>query len=67
MSKRKPSAYVNDILTCIDHIESYTSNLSFQEFSKNYMAIDACLYFFWVSFGFVSDFQKNPERNPKEA
>jgi uncharacterized protein with HEPN domain len=44
MSKRIPSVVVNDILTCIDHIELYTVNLSFDEFSSNFMVIEACLY-----------------------
>ena len=44
MSKRTPSVVVNDILTCIDHIELYTAKLSFDEFSSNFMVIEACLY-----------------------
>ena len=42
MSSRKPSIIINDILTCIDHIELYTSALSFDEFSSNFMVIEAC-------------------------
>lgn len=44
MSERKPSAYIRDILQCIKHIGKYTSNLSFDEFSSNFMMIEACLY-----------------------
>lgn len=44
MSKRIPSIVVGDILTCIDHVESYTSKLSFDDFSANYMVVEACLY-----------------------
>lgn len=44
MSERKPSAIVGDILKCIDHIHSYTANLSFTEFSGNFMITEACLY-----------------------
>jgi uncharacterized protein with HEPN domain len=44
MSKRTPSIVVNDILRCIEHIETYTVNLSFDEFSNNFMVIEACLY-----------------------
>jgi len=44
MSKRIPSIVMNDILYCIDHISSYTANLSFDEFTANFMAIEACLY-----------------------
>jgi len=44
MPERKPSAIINDILKCIDHIQNYTANLSFENFSKNFMAVEACLY-----------------------
>ncbi len=44
MSDRKPSVYIKDILKCISHIELYTDNLSFDEFSSNYLVIEACLY-----------------------
>lgn len=44
MPERKPSAIINDILNCIDHIQLYTGDLSFDEFSKNFMAVEACLY-----------------------
>ncbi|HTJ11100.1 MAG TPA: DUF86 domain-containing protein [Dinghuibacter sp.] len=44
MSSRIPSSIVGDILRCIEHIETYTSNLSFDEFSSNFMVIEACLY-----------------------
>jgi uncharacterized protein with HEPN domain len=44
MSKRVPSIVVNDILYCIDHITSYTANLSFEDFTSNFMVIEACLY-----------------------
>ena len=44
MSERKPSAFVEDILKCIEHIQSYVGKLSFDEFSSNFMAIEACLY-----------------------
>lgn len=44
MPERKPSLLVQDILTCIDHIRLYTSGLTFEDFSKNFMAIEACLY-----------------------
>jgi len=44
MSERKPSLIIRDILNCIDHIQSYTSALSFDEFSGNFMAVEACLY-----------------------
>lgn len=44
MSERKPSAFIEDILKCIGHIQMFTNNLSFDEFSENYMATEACLY-----------------------
>jgi uncharacterized protein with HEPN domain len=44
MSKRTPSVAIGDILQCIDHIESYTAKLSFEDFSTNFMVLEACLY-----------------------
>lgn len=44
MSKRVPSIVINDILYCIDHIELYTEKLSFEDFTSNFMVIEACLY-----------------------
>ena len=44
MSKRTPSIVVSDILQCIEHIQLYTDKLSFEDFSSNFMVIEACLY-----------------------
>ena len=44
MSKRVPSIVINDILSCIDHLTTYTANLSFDDFIINFMVIEACLY-----------------------
>lgn len=44
MPERKASAIIEDILQCIEHIQSYTSRLSFEEFSSHFMALEACLY-----------------------
>ena len=44
MSERKPSLIIEDILTCIQHIQSYTTNVSFDQFSAHYMTVEACLY-----------------------
>ena len=44
MSKRVPSIVINDILICIDHIMTYTVNLSFDDFASNFLVIEACLY-----------------------
>lgn len=41
MSKRSTKLYLQDIITSIDKIESYTENLSFDDFSQNQMTIDA--------------------------
>ena len=44
MPERIPSAIIGDILNCIDRIGAYTDGLSFDGFSKNFMAVEACLY-----------------------
>jgi uncharacterized protein with HEPN domain len=44
MPERKPSAIIKDILNCIAHIQLYTADLSFDDFSQNFMAVEACLY-----------------------
>ena len=44
MPERKPSSIIQDILNRIDHITMYTSDLSFDDFSKKFMAVEACLY-----------------------
>jgi uncharacterized protein with HEPN domain len=44
MSERKPSLVIIDILNSIEHINDYTSSLSFEEFSANTMVLEACLY-----------------------
>lgn len=44
MPDRKPSALIGDMLRAIDHVSAYTHNISFLEFSKNFMAAEACLY-----------------------
>jgi len=35
--------FIEDILTCIEKIERYTSNVSFEEFCGNDMAVDAVI------------------------
>ena len=44
MSRRIPSVIIGDILRCIEHIEMYTATRSFDNFSTNFMVIEACLY-----------------------
>jgi uncharacterized protein with HEPN domain len=44
MPERKSSAIIQDILNCIDHIQLYTAGFSFDDFTKNFMAVEACLY-----------------------
>lgn len=41
MSERKPSVIIGDILKCISHIQSFTANLTFTEFSNNFMVTEA--------------------------
>lgn len=41
MSKRTPKLYLEDIKDSIRKIESYTSSLSFDEFKKDMLTIDA--------------------------
>ena len=45
MSKQKRDyiLFIEDILTCIEKIERYTSNVSFEDFSGNDMAVDAVI------------------------
>jgi uncharacterized protein with HEPN domain len=35
---------MGDIVRSIEHIEDYTAKLSFDDFSTNFMVIEACLY-----------------------
>jgi uncharacterized protein with HEPN domain len=44
MPERKPSAIIKDILTCIDHVQLYTTALTYEDFSNNFMVVEACLY-----------------------
>ena len=44
MSERLPSDLIKDMLKCIEHIQLYTGNLLFEEFSGNFMVVEACLY-----------------------
>lgn len=44
MSRRDPSVVIGDILLCINHIELYTAKLLFEDFSTNFMVVEACLY-----------------------
>ena len=44
MSKRVPSIVLKDIINCIEHIEQYTQGFSFEDFTANFMAKEACLY-----------------------
>jgi len=45
---RNPSSIIRDILDCIDRIQVYTLDISFDEFSENFMAVEACLYNFQI-------------------
>lgn len=44
MSRRDPIIVLNEILTCIEHVRTYTVHLSFEDFSSNFMVTEACLY-----------------------
>ena len=44
MPDRKTSSIIKDILNCIDHITMYTAGLSFDDFPKKFMVVEACLY-----------------------
>ena len=44
MSERKPSVIIEDILKCIEHIRIYINDISFEQFSSDFMVMDACLY-----------------------
>jgi uncharacterized protein with HEPN domain len=41
MSKREYQLYLQDILDCIDKIETYTTGMSFEAFDKDAKTIDA--------------------------
>ena len=66
MSERKPSAIIKDILKCIEHIQLYTTNLSFNEFSSNFMAIEACLYNIRVIGEAVSKLPEDVKENERQ-
>lgn len=44
MPERRPSALITDILRAIDHIQQYTNDLTPDQFTKDFMAVEACLY-----------------------
>jgi uncharacterized protein with HEPN domain len=48
MSERIPSLYVKDILNCIERIQLYTSDYSFNDFTANFRTVEACLYNFHI-------------------
>ncbi|PIP48888.1 MAG: DUF86 domain-containing protein [Chloroflexi bacterium CG07_land_8_20_14_0_80_45_17] len=41
--KRDYMLFIEDIVTCIEKIERYTGNVSFEEFGRNDMAVDAVI------------------------
>lgn len=63
MSERKPSVIIADILKCIEHIQLYTGNLSFEQFSSNFMAVEACLYNIQVVGEAVSQLPEDVKEN----
>jgi uncharacterized protein with HEPN domain len=44
MPERKSSALIGDMLKCIRRLQEYTSNISFDQFTFNFMIVEACLY-----------------------
>ena len=40
---RQYKLYLKDILTCIDHVETYTKGMSYEEFCENQLVMDAVL------------------------
>jgi len=66
MSERKPSVIIKDILKCIGHIQLYTSNLSFDEFSSNFMVVEACLYNIQVIGEAVSKLPEDVKENEQQ-
>src|SRR3954454_12658833 len=44
MSERKSSALIKDMITGINHIQQYCTGLSFDNFSADFMRVEACLY-----------------------
>ncbi len=66
MSERKPSGIIEDILKCIEHIQSYTGKLSFETFSSHFMTVEACLYNIQVIGEAVSQLPEDvKENNPQ--
>ena len=66
MSERKPSVIIGDILKCISHIQSFTANLTFTEFSNNLMVTEACLYNIQVIGEAVSRLPNDIKENEKQ-
>jgi uncharacterized protein with HEPN domain len=65
MHERKPSAIIEDMLLCIEHIQSYTTGISFEQFSSHFMTVEACLYNIQVIGEAVSALPKEiKEENP---
>lgn len=62
MPERKSSAIIGDILNCIDHIQLYTSDISFGDFEKNFMVVEACLYNIQIIGEAVSPFARRGKR-----
>jgi uncharacterized protein with HEPN domain len=66
MSERKPSVIIEDILKCIEHIQLYTGNLSFDQFSSDFMTVEACLYNIQVIGEAVSWLPEDVKENNKQ-
>ncbi len=62
MPERKSSTIIKDILTCIDHIQLYISGFGYEDFSRNFMAVEACLYNIQIIGEAVSQLRRRSER-----
>jgi len=62
MSKRDARLYLEDIRTAIEKIEAYTKGLSFKEFAKNLLVIDAVVR----NFGIIGEAANNIPAEIKE-
>ncbi len=66
MYERKPSTIIKDILKSIAHINTYTNDLSFEEFSSDFMVVEACLYNIQVIGEAVSKLPEDTKEREKQ-
>jgi len=44
MSERRATTIIEEMLKCIDHIQTYTAGILFENFATHFMTVEACLY-----------------------